>query len=76
MGGACRALGGGKKCVQNFVRKLRGKRPFGIHGRRREENLEVGLREVGFGSMDWISLVEDRDRCRALVRRLMNSGIP
>jgi hypothetical protein len=27
----------------------------------------MDLQEVGFGSMDWIQLAQDRDRCRALV---------
>jgi hypothetical protein len=32
----------------------------------------MDLQEVGWGGMDWIALVEDRDRRRALVKREMN----
>jgi hypothetical protein len=35
----------------------------------------MGLREVGFTSMDWISLTEDRDRWQAVVNLIMNVWI-
>jgi hypothetical protein len=36
------------------------------------ENIKMDLREIGWGGMDWIDLVQDRDRWRALVNRVMN----
>jgi hypothetical protein len=31
------------------------------------DNIKMGLREIGWGGMDWIDLAEDRDQWRALV---------
>jgi hypothetical protein len=33
---------------------------------------KIDLREIGWDGMDWIDLVEDRDRWRALVKTVMN----
>jgi hypothetical protein len=34
------------------------------------------LREIGWGGMDWIELVLDRDQWRALVNTVMNLRVP
>jgi hypothetical protein len=34
--------------------------------------MKMDLREIGWGSMDWIYLAEDRDQWRALVNTVMN----
>jgi len=41
-----------------FVGKSEGKRPFGRHGRRWENNIRMDLREVGLGGGGvWIELI-------------------
>jgi hypothetical protein len=49
-----------------------GNRPLGRPKRRREDNIKMYLREIGWGGMDWIDLVQDRDQWRALVNTVMN----
>jgi len=41
-----------------------------------EDNIKMDLQEVGCGSMDWIDVVQDRDRRRAIVNAVMNLRFP
>ena len=59
-----------------LVGKPKGKRPFGRPRLRWEDNIKMDLQEVGYGSMDWIELAQDRDRWRALVNAVMNLRVP
>ena len=36
----------------------------------------MDLQEMGWGSIDWIYLAQDRDRWRALVNAAMNLRVP
>jgi hypothetical protein len=45
-----------------FVNKPEGKRPCGIPGCRWEDNITMDLNEIGFESVDWIHLTQDRDQ--------------
>ena len=56
--------------------KPEGKRPLGRHRRRWDDNIKMDLQEVGCGFMDWIDLVQDRDRWRAFVTAVMNLRVP
>jgi len=58
-----------------LVGKPEGKRPLGRSRRRWEDNIKLGLHEVGCGGMDWIELAQDRDRWRALVNAVMNHRV-
>ena len=48
-----------------LVGKSAGKRPLGRPRHRWEDNIKMDLQEVGFGSVDWIELAQDRDGWRA-----------
>ena len=59
-----------------LVGKPEGRRPLGKPRRRWEDNIKVGLVEVGRGCGDWMELAQDRDRWRALVSTVMNFRVP
>jgi len=59
-----------------LVGKPEGKRPLGRPSRRWEDNIKMDIQEVGCESMDWIELVQDRERWRALVCTVMNFQVP
>jgi hypothetical protein len=47
--------------------------PLGISRRRWQDNIKMALIQTGWGGMDWIDVVQDRDPWRALVNTGMNS---
>jgi hypothetical protein len=44
--------------------------------RRWKDYIKMNLQKMGCGGMYWIGLVQDKDRCRALVNAVMNILIP
>ena len=65
-------MGENRGVYRVLVGEPEGKTPLGRPRRRWEDNIKTDLQEVGFGSMDWINLAQDRDRWRALVNAAMN----
>jgi hypothetical protein len=59
-----------------LVRKPARKRPLGRPRRRWEDNIKMDLQEVAGGCGDWVELVQDRDRWRALVSMVNNLRVP
>jgi hypothetical protein len=59
-----------------LVGRPEGRRPLRRPRRRWENNIKMGLQAVGWGSMDWIELAQDRDRWRVLVNAVMNLWVP
>jgi hypothetical protein len=54
-----------------LVGKQKGKGPLGRPPCRWED-----LREMGWGSMDWIHPAQDRDQWKALLNMVMNLQVP
>jgi hypothetical protein len=52
------------------------RRPLGGPRLRWEDNIKMDLQDVGWGSMDWIDMAQDRERWRALVDAVMNLRFP
>jgi hypothetical protein len=52
--------------------KPEGKIPLERPRRRWEDGIKMDLREIGWGGVEWINLVQDMNRWRALVNAVMN----
>jgi hypothetical protein len=55
-----------------LVGKPERKRPLGRPRRRWVDNIRMDLGEVGLGGVDWIDVVQDRNRWKALVNSVLN----
>jgi hypothetical protein len=55
-----------------LVEKPEGKRPLGRPRHRWEDTIRMDVQEVGGGHGDWMELVQDRGRWRALVSMVRN----
>jgi hypothetical protein len=58
------------------VGKPEGKRPLERPKRRWVDKIKIYLREIGWGSMDWIDQTQAIDQWRALVNMIMNLRVP
>ena len=76
IGGTCNTFGGEERLYRVLVGKPEGKRSLGRARRRREDNIKIDLQKVGCRGTDWIDLVQDRDRWRALVNAVMKLRVP
>jgi hypothetical protein len=55
--------------------KTEGKRPLGRLWHRWEDGVRMDLREIGWKSLEWIQLAQDRDWWQALVNMVMNHRV-
>jgi hypothetical protein len=69
-------LGRGGGAYRILVGTPEGRRPLGKPRHRWKDNIKMDLQEVGWGSMDWIDMAQDRDRWQALVNAVMNLRVP
>jgi hypothetical protein len=73
MGGACSTHG--KNAYNMLVGKPEGKRSLGRPGHRWEDNTVIDFREIGWETVDWIHLAQERVQW-ALVNMVMNPWVP
>jgi hypothetical protein len=59
-----------------MVGNSEGKRPLGRPRRRWVANIKMDLRDIGWDSMDWIDLPQDREQWSGLVNAVMNLRVP
>jgi len=69
-------MGDGRGVYRVLVGKPEWKKPLGRPRLRSEDNIRMGLQEVGLGYEDWIGLAQNRDRWRALVSSVRNLRVP
>jgi hypothetical protein len=62
MGRACSVNGEKRNAFNILVGKPDGKRPQGRSRRRWEDRIKMDLREIGWGGLDWIDLIQDREQ--------------
>ena len=68
---------GEERGVYRFlVGKPERRRPLWRPRRRWVDNIRMDVQDVGCGYMDWIGLVQDRDRWQTLVSAVMNLPVP
>jgi hypothetical protein len=65
-------MGEKRNAERLLMGKSEGRSPLGRPRRTWLDNIRMVLVEVGWGDVDWIGLVQDRDRCRALVNSVLN----
>jgi len=76
VGETCRTHGRDEKCIKILFVKSERKRSLGRPMRRREDNIRMDPREIGWESVGWMHLAEERDQWRALVSTVMNFWVP
>jgi hypothetical protein len=69
-------LGEKRNACRILVGKPEEKRLLGRPRRRWVNNIKTDLKEIRWGSMDWIDVVQHGDQWRALVKTAMNFQVP
>jgi hypothetical protein len=72
---ACSTYGGEERCMRCSLWKPYVKRPL-LHWLRREDNITMYLKEIGWDGLDWIDLAEDREKWRTFMNAVMNIQVP
>jgi hypothetical protein len=65
-------MGEERNVYRVWMGKPEGKRPLESPRHRWEDGIRMDLREIGWRSVEWIQLAQDRDRWRAVVNTVMS----
>jgi hypothetical protein len=65
-------MGEKRNVYRLVVGEPEGKRPLGRPRWRQVDNIKMDLARMGCGGVDWIGMVQNRDKQRALVNAVMN----
>jgi hypothetical protein len=65
-------MGEERNVYKVLMGKPEGKRPLGRPRRGWEDGIRMNLRVIGWGSVDWIQLAQDRDWWWVLMSTVMN----
>jgi hypothetical protein len=65
-------MGEEKKLRGYLVGRPEGKKALGRPRRRSEDGIRMNLMKMGWGSVEWIKLAQNRGRWRAVVNTVMN----
>ena len=72
MGKSCTQKGRRYECFQNVTGKPTGKMPLGRPSLRLEDNIKMGLKELGINTRNSVDLAQDRNYWRPLVNSALN----
>ena len=65
----------GRSAFKILAGKPTAKRPLGRPRHRWEDNIRMGLEEIGINAGNWVDLAQDRDYWRVLVNVALNLRI-
>jgi hypothetical protein len=69
-------MGNGRGVYRVLAGRAKGKRPLGRPRNRWEDNIKMGLREMGIDGVNWIWLAQDRVQWQAFVNTVMYLWVP
>jgi hypothetical protein len=69
-------MGDRRVAYKVLVGKPEGKSPLGRPRRTWNNNTNLGIQAVGLGTLNWIDMAQDRDRCRDIVNAVINLRVP
>jgi transposase len=69
-------MGEGRDVYRVLVGGTEGKRQLGRPRRRYEDNIKMGLREIGIDGANWILLAQERIQWQAFMSTVMNCHVP